>query len=1099
MRTSDFVNVFMGTAGSGKAIVGPQVPHGMVKLAPQTFSLPNAGYDYDDDAVLGFAHTHIEGIGGGGGRGHLMLMPATGAFVAGERAWCSPFSHRREEASVGYYGVDLLRYGVKAELAATKNCSLLRCTYPASDAARLYIDVSHTLAEYGLGVDGCIAQTAPTELRGHGVYPIDHPGSPQIQLFFCIRLSKPAENVVFWQDGERIDGATAATGAHMGASPEFRTAQGEVVYIKTGISYCSAEQAAENLERQIPSWDFDGLVERCKTAWDEALSVIEIETWDTTAKKIFYSDLYRSLNAPVDYTEEDGRYFIGADGKRNIRDAQGRVFYSDIWALWDTFRATHPLQHLVEPARQSDVAWSLMENYFVSGKLPMAPAPCLGLIPCMLGHHAASVLAESYAKGRRDFDYQAAFAAMLEATLRTDIGAEGVPVDYAEKGYVVGDGSNEDDHSVSFTLELTYDDWCTAQMARYLGDDAAYDFLSKRAQNYKNVLDPQTGFVRRKNAGGAFTEPFNPNDSHKRGFCECSPWEYTTLVPHDIQGVINLMGGDARMIEHIDGTFAHNRFNHINETAFHIPFIYNFARAPHKTMEVCRNYMPTVHSLAPGGLYGEDDSGAMSAWFVFIALGLFPSCPARPCYSLTSPAFSRWKLHLPGGKTFCVEAKNNSAQNIYIQSATLNGAAYDKSYLTHEAIFAGGRLELVMGSRSSQWATAFDSAPPSDTTQAPQFTVLDVQLPDKCNSGESATAHLKLQNSGASGSLVCQVRENGLLRGSAVCTLEAGAQGVFSVPFVLYDASTQAVAIHGVPCAVRVTQPRPAHFAFGEITTDQQMLPAGNLTEHFTVTCKIKNEGSYAATQRIACRLDGAVTERRALTLQAGEEASVTFRVKPTAPGSHYAQIGQSGLAELDVARQPEAANWILWRGCQAEFGAAGGNLYIKAAGSQHQYPASDSNQMRYGILFGRNKMEGDFDATVRVAYEQYTTPYAMHGIVIKNSLEKPWQDCGGLLYYGAMSSRGFMAKHYSENIDPESLRGNVDGPEAPYWFRVEKRGRHFDCYYSKDEQKTWVRQLGVTIEDAAREQYVGLFVNSCVPDLRLVKFSGFSVVMVRA
>jgi len=253
MRRSDMVNVFMGTAGSGKAVVGPQAPHGMVKLAPQTYSLPNAGYDYDDDVVLGFGHTHVEGIGGSGSRGYLMLMPATGGFFANERESCSRFSHKREWAAVGYYGVDLLRYNIKAELAATKNCSILRCTYPESKVSRLYADVSHTLLSQYLADDGFIVQTGPAELRGYGVYPILRKGSPRIQLFFCMRASKPFERVTY-------------SSAPVIASPEFQTAEGEVVHFKTGISYISTEQAAANLDSQIPAWEFGGVVEDCKAA-----------------------------------------------------------------------------------------------------------------------------------------------------------------------------------------------------------------------------------------------------------------------------------------------------------------------------------------------------------------------------------------------------------------------------------------------------------------------------------------------------------------------------------------------------------------------------------------------------------------------------------------------------------------------------------------------------------------------------------------------------------------------------------------------------------------------------------------------------------------
>jgi len=1092
------VNVFMGTAGSGKAIVGPQVPHGMVKLAPQTYSLPNAGYDYDDDIILGFGHTHIEGIGGSGSRGYLMLMPATGPLFTNERAFCSKFSHSREWASVGYYAVDLLRYGIKTELAATKNCSIFRCTYPESDSSRIYIDISHTLLTQYLGEDGFIEQTGPDELRGYGEYPILRAGSPKIKLFFCIRTSKPFDSISYWQNGEEISGVKSSSGVLMGASPEFKTVNGEIVLFKTGISYISTDQAAINLDKQISDWDFDRVIENCKEQWDEALSVIDVKTWNENISRIFYSDLYRSLNVPVDYTE-DGEFFIGANGKRNICKTNGRTYYSDIWAIWDTFRSTHPLHHLINPELQDDVAWSIMENYNVAGKLPMAPAPCYGLIPAMIGHHAASVLTESYAKGRRNFNFDSAYKAMKEATERVDLNSEGIPRDYAEKGYMVSDGSNEDDHTVSFTLELTYDDWCTAEMARYLGQYDDYKYLSRRAKNYKNVFDPQTGFVRRKNAEGKFLEPFNPNDSHKRGFCECSPWEYTTLVPHDIQGVINLMGGDERMIEHINGTFLNNRFNHINETAFHIPFIYNFAHAPYKSMEVCRRYMPTVHNINPGGLYGEDDSGAMSSWFAFIAMGLFPSCPARPCYTLTSPAFSEWTLHLPEGKMFTVEAINNSDKNIYIQSAVLNDEPYDKSYISHNEIISGGKLVLFMGEKPSKWATAFDSAPPSDTTEIPIFDIVSVKIPPVLLSGEKAEAIVCIKNNGVCGSFICNVTENGLLRGSSVCYLDEGSTDTFIVPFIPYDISTQEVIVGGIKHEAVVTGGKPSNFIFSEIKTNKKMLKIGSLADTFTVVCKIKNDGAYAGTQAIPCYLDGIRIDSRLVTLRAGEQIDISFEVKPTSAGNHYVRIGRSGLVELDIASMPEENKWILWRGCAAEFGAAGDNLYIRASGSQHQYPNDSSNQMRYGIIFSRQKIHGDFDVTVRIQFEEYTTPYAMHGIIVKNSLEKPWTAVSGLLFSGAMSSRGFFVKHYSKNIDagsPGALA--LDGPQAPYWLCVQKRGKHFDCFYSMNDKKSWKKQIGLTMEDADCEQYIGLFVNSCVPDLRLVKFTNFEIVMVR-
>lgn len=1108
MRLCDSVSVLMGTTGSGKAIVGPQMPHGMVKLAPDTLSLNNAGYDYNDDQILGFSHTHTEGIGGSGGRGHILLMPAVGAISVEELCFCSPFSHEHEIAEVGYYAVDLLRYGIRAEMSASKNCSIFRLTYPEATDARLMIDLSHTLCRYALGYDGHIEAHGNRELCGYVVYPIGYPNTPETRVYFTLRLSKSFERVIYWQDGQIQPDAVSAGGRKFGAAPVFSTAAGEVVFVRVGISYISVEQASRNLDAQIPDDDFERVVCECRDAWDRALSVIEIETPDDNLRRIFYSDLYRCLNLPVEYDEEGGHFFLGADGRPHTLESHGRHFYSDMWALWDTFRSTHPLHHLLEPERQDDVAWTLVETYRQAGRLPMSPAPCLGLIPCMTGHHASSVLTESWFKGRRNFDAEAAYegmkraAAVLPDDVASQRAVDGVPAAYDALGYLPADEANsERDFSVSVTLEFSYDDWCTAQLSRALGYEEDARYFKRRAQNYRNVFDPKTGFVRRRRADGSWVEPFNPNDSHKRGFCECSPWEYTTLVPHDIQGVINLMGGDQRMVEHIDGTFSHNRFNHINETAFHIPFIYTFARRPDRTMEICRRYMPTVHSLEPGGLYGEDDSGAMSAWFALIALGLFPSCPARPCYTLTSPAFNRWTLHLPGGKTFTVTANGNSPENIYIQSAALNGDVLRRCWLSHAEIMAGGELVLEMGNQPSDWGTDFDAAPPSETTETPRFSVLAVEGDHTLRAGQPSEIRVHLRNDGADGSLDCQVLENGMVRSREVCYLARDTDGWFVLSAVAYDQATTSLSVCGVPFAVAVTEPQPPIWHCGDTRTDRVMVRSQD--ECIAVSADVQNLGSIAGTTEIFCLLDGEIADQECVTLSPGETRTVVFRLFLQSCGNHMAAIqprtGTVGqAAELDYCTPPDEARWICRRGTAAEFGAAGEHLYIRAAGSQHQYPSVRSNRMEYGMLWNRVPVEGDFDAMVRIAWEGYTTPYAMHGIVVKNTLDRPWDDVGGLLYAGAMSSRGFFNKVYTDQVDADSLGGMRDGPEAPYWIRVEKRGQHFDCFYRNGEDADWIRQGGYTYPDAAQAQYVGLFVNSCVPDLRLVKFTDFSVTPVR-
>jgi len=1096
MRRSDYVNVLIGTTGSGKAVVGPQMPHGMVKLAPDTFSLNNGGYDYNDDEILGFSHSRIEGIGGSGGRGHVMVMPANGEIITDEQEFASKFSHKHEIAEVGYYSVELEKYGIRTEMSAAKNCSIFRLTYPAGDDSRLMLDLSHTLCRHRLGRDGRVEQSAANELKGYGVYPIGYPHTPDTIVYFVLRADKPFSKVLYWKETEVFDDPARVSGKNIGAMPLFQTEEGEIVTVKIGISYISTEQAAKNLDAQIPDFDFDAVVEACKSAWDEALAVVDIETDDATARRIFYSDLYRAMNLPVEYDEVGGDFFIGADGKKHTQN-NGRHFYSDIWAIWDTFRATHPLHHLIEPERQDDVAQSLMENYYLADKLPMSPAPCYGLMVEMTGHHAASVLAESYAKGRRNFDYETAYAAMKHATTRTDIGSEGIPEEYARLGYLPAKDYDVGDFSVSATMELTYDDWCTAELAKALGYEEDYKFLSARAKNYKNVFDPKTGFVRRKRADGTWVEPFDPGTSHKAGFCECTPWEYTSLVPHDIQGMINLMGGDEKMIEHIDGIIPHDRFNHINETAFHIPFIYTFARAPHKTMEMCRNYMPTVHTDGPGGIYGEDDSGSMSAWFAFIALGLFPSCPARPCYTLTSPAFARWTLRLPEGKNFTVVAKNNSKENIYIQSATLNGKPHTRTWIGHDEIMAGGELVYEMGSAPSDWGTKFEDAPPSLTTETPKFTVLSVEGDHTAKAGQPATVTVTLRNDGADGSLDCKIFASGLLLSREVCYLDSNSEGTFTLTYTAYDEDTREIIVCGVPFALTLTDLLAPSLVYGAAKADRPMRTHTDRAVKFAVSATVKNVGSYETTAEIPCTLDGILVETQTIELEPGEEKTVTFTANPLTIGNHYAAIGDGEAVEIDVCGKPSAAEWICWRGADAEFGVAGDNLYINAAGFMDKDPHF-SNRMEYGILWSRFPVEGDFDATVRVAFEEYVTPYTALGIIVKNSLEMPWVDVSGTIQNGAMTTRGFSQRAYTDKEDDDNLAWALGNPTAPYWLKVEKRGQHFDCYYSEDDRKTWVRQGGYTCDDAARTQYVGLYANSCIVSKRLVKFTDWNITLVR-
>ena len=737
MRFIDHVDPIIATTGSGKALVGPQVPHGMCKLGPDTESLLNGGYDWRDKRINCFSHTHLEGVGGRGARGFIGVMPSNGPEEWSEYRYGSSFTHDREEAKVGYYSVDLLDRDIRVELTATHHCGLHRYTFPQGKDNRVIFDMGHTAAIYNLCQNAEISAIGDRAVQGMGVYP---PSANQIgnsaPLYFYAEFSKPFDRVRYLQEGEEEE-ILPAPGLRLGLNPkneplirkklvfaegcargrramavfDFATSRGETVLVKVGISMISCAQAKANLQEEIPAFDFEAARAACENAWEDTLGLIAVEEEDPKKLRIFYSGLYRALNQPADYTEQ-GKFYIASDGKDKSRSTD-RHFYLDSWAIWDTFRTTNPLEVLLEPQRASDFCQSLVEFYRDSGHLPTCPAPARGICSAMVGINYCSLFADAMAKGCPSFDLETAYEG-----IKKEIMADGEMAEYAKLGYVPADPAKEEDFCVTKTIEYLYADWCIAQIALALGKRKDADFFLHRSLSYVRMFDPDHRLFRRKDRDGKFLPDFNELACFKHGYCESSPWESTFFVPHDGQGLCNLFGSEEEFCRQLDRVYELDRQNFENETSLHLPFMYVFGGKPWRISDIVSEYLVPTFTDEPDGLYGEDDSGALSAFNVFAQMGIFPLCPGTDEYVLFAPYLKSWKLMNPDGTTFSVICHRRNERDRYIASATLNGKKYTHSYIKHSVIRSGGELILEMTDRPTDYGCAPEDRPYSVSRSA---------------------------------------------------------------------------------------------------------------------------------------------------------------------------------------------------------------------------------------------------------------------------------------------------------------------------------------------------------------------------------------------
>lgn len=735
---TQYVNPFIGTSKMGHVFPGATAPFGMVQLSPQTnFEVmfdPDgtynsetyaycAGYQHKDSTIIGFAHTNFSGTGHSD-LGDFLVMPTTGNLKLepletkdGEKGFYSSFSHDTEEASPGYYKVDLDSYTIKAELTASERVGFHQYTFPESSEAHIILDMVYNVYHHEnknvwtfIRVENDSLITGYRQTKGW---------ARTKKVFFAMQFSKPFKSyghkkydeVIydgFYRRFDQEKNFPEMAGKDIRAYFNFDTKSDEQIKIKFALSPVSTAGALNNLNVEVPHWDFDQVKNETKAKWNKELAKIEITPLTQEDQINFYTAMYHTNLSPILYEDVDGQY-RGLD--QNIHQSEGFTNYS-IFSLWDTYRALHPLFNITQPQRNNDMIKSMLAHHdeSVHNMLPIW-SHYANENWCMIGYHATSVIADAMAKDVGDFDRSRALDASVNtANVRYFDGIG----DYIDYKYVPDDKSHS---SVSKTLEYAYNDWCISQIAKEVGNSSEEATFTERAGYYKNVYDEKIGYMRPKLANGTFRKDFDPMDTHGQGFIEGNAWNYGLYVPHDIEKMVSMMGGKERFSLHLDSLFTMEidekfiakheditrdgiigNYVHGNEPGHHIPYLYNWTGHPEKTQERVRMIMETMYAPTVEGLCGNDDAGQMSAWYVFSSLGFYPVTPGSTDYALGSPLVKEAILHLENGKTLTIKANNQSKENVYVKSVTVNGRLLESNLLSHKDIMGGGEIVFEMSS-----------------------------------------------------------------------------------------------------------------------------------------------------------------------------------------------------------------------------------------------------------------------------------------------------------------------------------------------------------------------------------------------------------------
>ena len=733
---ADYVNPFVGTDGFGNVYPGAQLPFGGIQISPDTdehYYDCASGYKWNRASIQGFSLTHLSGTGIPD-LGDFLFMPGTGTAKlspgtdeAPDSGYRSRFSHNDETAQPGYYAVHLTDYGVKAEMTAGMRSGMLRFTYPKSDSAFVLIDMNHTLwqkcAWANLRVENDSTITGYKLVKGWG---------PERHIYFRAVFSKPFTDFMIYQNQKPVVYNTSrfrsnreAWGEGLMFTARFGTDDGEQITVRTAISATGTDGAAVNMQ-ELEGKTFDGVRREAYDRWNRELSRYVIEGSETQ-KRTFYTSAYHAALCPFVYDDADGKY-LGLD--KNVEREQGFTNLT-VFSLWDTYRAFHPLMNLVHQDVQADVANSLLAHYDKSVE-KMLPYWSFGSNEtwCMIGYHAAAVLADMIVKDVKGFDHERAFKAMVTTAMNNHYDC--LP-EYRQLGYVPFDKEAE---SVSKTLEYAYDDYAIAQAALKLGHKREYEYFLNRAMSYQNLLDPDTKYMRGRDMEGNWRTPFAPVAYQGPGsvngwgdITEGFTVQYHWTVPQDVQGLINLMGRDTfkarldslfqyELPEDIPG--AHDiqgrigAYWHGNEPCHHVTYLYNYIGEGWQCQKWVRNIIDSFYGDQPGSLCGNDDCGQMSAWYIFNCMGFYPVCPSSGIYNIASPALPAIDVTMSNGKHISVTTKNWSKKAVYVSQVLLNGKKHSKSYLTWDEIKDGADIQFVMSTKPNRkWATAVEDIAPS--------------------------------------------------------------------------------------------------------------------------------------------------------------------------------------------------------------------------------------------------------------------------------------------------------------------------------------------------------------------------------------------------
>lgn len=718
---SQYVNKFIGTGLNGCVTPVASVPFGMVQIGADTHA-NSSGYHYDHTSLVGFSHVHKSG-GGCGDFLDILFLPLPLNYKTDSltelysQCYQADFSHEKEWAEPGYYSVDLYNGDLNVELTASLRCGLQRYKYKSAGSVPVIIDL-----EYG-------SQGACTIQREHDVdtvfsasfekvddytvrgYRLTNGWAPEQHVYFYTTFSSPIKECRLFLDNECVEETSALKGRNVKAILTFENPE-KILEVKTGISAVDMKGAEDNHRKEAADKDFDSLKKEAAESWTPVLGQIEVETNDLKKKELFYTSLHNVMMYPMLFSDVDNR-FRGSDSQ--VHQTDGFAYYGAVIGLWDTFRAACPLITVLRPDVMEDYIRTALEHFRYAGQLPIWTLAGVETYQ-MTGIHSMPLITNAYMNGVRNFDTELAMRAMVESAMKDTCGySMGYFVgleNYKKYGYVPCDMEME---SVARTLEYAFDDWAIARFASLTNHPDICKEFRTRSLNYKNVIDPVTLLARGKTKDGLWRTPFYPLRSEHRSddYCEGNAWQWTFFVPHDIDGLAKLMGGKEVLASRLDSLFTMDsslegetvsgdisgligQYAHGNEPGHHTIYMYNEVGQPHKTQKYVNEVLTTLYDTTPTGICGNEDTGQMSAWYVFSSLGFYPMDPVSGRYELGAPLFDRAVINLSSGRQFVITAENLSDKNIYVEKVWLNDRSLDRTYITFDELLNGGTLRFKM-------------------------------------------------------------------------------------------------------------------------------------------------------------------------------------------------------------------------------------------------------------------------------------------------------------------------------------------------------------------------------------------------------------------